>query len=387
MRSVLLVAFFLLLASTSQAVDINVPGDYSTIQAAIDAATSTDRVVVGPGTYAENITLKDAVDVLSTDGPGSTTIDGGGVDVRTVVADGVVAIFEGFTITGGDATTNGGGMQVVNNSILMVVDCVFTGNNADGQGGGMSVQGAQADVSNCVFSMNTAAGGAAVYVDDTQVSEVFFTDCEMYDNTATGPGGAMTIRNGAADIVRCSFHGNTATNLGGAISSDGSELLVSECAFYLNTGSEGGGVSMNAVSSGEIDQCTFYMNSAALGGCISCTNDSDPTISYSILAGSTAGAALDCGLGSEPIVDCCDMFGNDGGDALPACAVSTGNNISADPQFCMVAPEMSGIFTLQSDSPCTALNSACGLIGRDEEACGTDSVDPSTWGRIKSSYR
>ncbi len=34
---------------------INVPGDFATIQAAIDAAVDTDEIIVAPGTYFETI--------------------------------------------------------------------------------------------------------------------------------------------------------------------------------------------------------------------------------------------------------------------------------------------------------------------------------------------
>jgi len=41
-----------------------VPTQYATIQAAIDAAQSLDQVVVEPGTYGENLTLRTGVDVM-----------------------------------------------------------------------------------------------------------------------------------------------------------------------------------------------------------------------------------------------------------------------------------------------------------------------------------
>ena len=42
---------------------LHVPGDYPTIQGAIDAATDGDEVIVSQGIYTENLVLKSGVDV------------------------------------------------------------------------------------------------------------------------------------------------------------------------------------------------------------------------------------------------------------------------------------------------------------------------------------
>lgn len=140
--------FFLLLAiialatvlplSTASARRIlNVPGDYPTIQAAIDAASRGDTVLVAPGEYVESITLKPWVTVKSADGPEVTTIrgngwytwEGWGVIPYTVVGASDSTI-SGFTITGDVRWWPGGGMGIINRRVssLKITNNIITGN-------------------------------------------------------------------------------------------------------------------------------------------------------------------------------------------------------------------------------------------------------------------
>ena len=69
-------ALSLTAALVAHAGTITVPGDFATIQEAMDAALDGDLVLVSPGLYEESIDfLGKAITVQSTDGPGATTID------------------------------------------------------------------------------------------------------------------------------------------------------------------------------------------------------------------------------------------------------------------------------------------------------------------------
>jgi parallel beta-helix repeat protein len=56
-----------LFAAQTQGKNLNVPKDFATIQAAMDAAKAGDTVLVWPGEYAESIVFKDGVRLVGTD--------------------------------------------------------------------------------------------------------------------------------------------------------------------------------------------------------------------------------------------------------------------------------------------------------------------------------
>jgi len=178
------------------------PGDpYCSIQTAIDNAVDFDEIVVAPGMYFETIDfLGKAVWLRSTDGPGATIIDAGGlVEVSVVTCDsgeGSGTVLDGFTITGGtgdpsvpdDEGTAGGGMVNVDSSPT-VTNCTFSGNSASFGGGMANWPGSDPTVISCTFSGNSALDGGGMY--NTDGSSPIVTNCTFSENTADDDGGGM----------------------------------------------------------------------------------------------------------------------------------------------------------------------------------------------------
>ncbi|MBU2008954.1 MAG: hypothetical protein KJ624_03775 [Chloroflexi bacterium] len=103
----LVLSFSLVTAVPAVAATISVPGDYLTIQAAINAAFDGDTIVVAAGTYPELISINKGVAVQGA-GVGSSIIDASGsAAVGNVVsitnASGDV-LFDGFTVKTGTST-------------------------------------------------------------------------------------------------------------------------------------------------------------------------------------------------------------------------------------------------------------------------------------------
>ena len=97
---------------------INIPADYSTIQAGIDVATNGDTILVQPGTYIENINFNGKnitvgslfLTTADTSYISQTLIDGNqnGSVVTFESGEDSTAVLVGFTVTNGGNASCGG---------------------------------------------------------------------------------------------------------------------------------------------------------------------------------------------------------------------------------------------------------------------------------------
>ncbi|UCE65787.1 MAG: hypothetical protein JSU85_13120 [Candidatus Zixiibacteriota bacterium] len=95
----------ILIPISAKAVIIHVPDDCPTIQAAVDSCSGGDTVMVAPGIYSgdgnRNISIVGkSIAVISADGPISTIIDGGVIEIGfNIIAGGESSsLIQGFTI-------------------------------------------------------------------------------------------------------------------------------------------------------------------------------------------------------------------------------------------------------------------------------------------------
>ncbi len=237
---------------SSQAAILAVPGDYPTIQSAIDAATDGDEVVVEPGIYSETIDFlgKDIV-VRSAMGPEKTILDGTGLDsslVRCVSGEPATARLAGFTLRKGwagsplPANTSviiGGGLAVSNASPT-IENCHFI-NNRTYYGGGAYFYQSESRVVDCVFHQNRAytdGGGEQVFRGHVVFEGGGFT----YNLDVNSHGGGVHVTQGSATFMDCSLSNNTA-NIGGGITfyATGGLVTLDGCEIDGNIAEVAGG--------------------------------------------------------------------------------------------------------------------------------------------------
>jgi len=158
----------LICCTASYCAVINVPGDYSSIQTAIVAASNFDTILVGSGTYHENLDfLGKRLVVASTAGPLATSIiaaNSTSPTVRMITNEPGGTELSGFTITGSNAS----GIRISEASPTITGNIIHGNNNTHTYSGG-------------AIRVQYGVG-------------VVITDNIMYDNHVSNWGGAIFIR-------------------------------------------------------------------------------------------------------------------------------------------------------------------------------------------------
>ena len=397
------------LASPPPTSVIHVPGDFPTIQEAIDAAPEGSEILVAPGSYKGPLNTNlnfngKALELKSSGGPEVTIIDGQADGHRGFIfqsGETASAIVDGFTITRGyysifrnnssptirncifsrsfylavscdnsspifsqckfldnPEAASASALECINNSFPTIDECLFARNDASGglMGGGISVRFSSLRVSNSVFRDNDAEGGGGIAA---AYSSVFIDHCDFQGNVADNKGGAgIHLDHSTATITNSRFFDNRVC-FGGALNSWSSTVTVSNCSFAANGG-------------------CYQVGGFGTSGTL--------TLENTIIAWG-AGSALLCS--GTVTLRCCDIFGNQGGDWTECLAGQLGieGNFARDPQFCDIAI---GDLTLQGSSPCLPGNHPqgedCGLIGAFDQGCGPTAVELSTWGAVKAAF-
>lgn len=254
------------------AATINVPSDYSTIAAAITAASSGDTIEVAAGTYQETGLEIASSKTLTINGAGasSTIIDAAAAGRVFSILDGGTATITNLTITNGSMTGAGGAAITVGAASSLTL-------------------------TNCMLSNNTVSGGDGGAVNTSTSAELNIRYCLFYNNSGTGAarGGAIGLGSGAQALISHTiFRSNLAVNSGGAIYSDTATITLARCFGYSNQAQQGGFYGTNGGSTLTVSDSTFEGNqatdSSAAGGGAILLESSDGTIRRSIFNNNTS---------------------------------------------------------------------------------------------------
>jgi hypothetical protein len=267
------------------------PGDYTTIQDAIDDAAIGDEVLVADGTYMGNRNVKLFVDrkvtIRSQNGPNYSTIDCEG-NGRAITFSGAAtegAVLRGFTIKGGNLVDRGGGILCQSGAKPTIDNCIITGNTAIvkvvnpvtgtvtemGFGGGIAcVLNSSPVITNCHIEGNSAGSGGGG-LSCTNSSSPMITSCTITKNNGGNFGGGVYMASQSSPSISSSMvTGNSAARYGAGFYCSGTSLpSITNCTLAENSTSdaaaEGGGLYLYSGSQATITNSILWDNSASLG--------------------------------------------------------------------------------------------------------------------------
>jgi predicted outer membrane repeat protein len=207
---------------------------------------------------------------------------------RTENSDHVVtcegnSIIDGFTITGGNSSSNsirvggsGGGMY--HKGSAQISNCTFTKNSAYVKGGGIYNSQGELTLINCTFSRNIAVytGGGGLYNDRSDPNLINCTFIENVARNGNSGGGGIYNKYSSPILAGCVFIRNTAGEGGGIynFNQNSGNPTLRNCLLVGNQAYRGGGI-YDYKAAPILTNCTFAWNSSDDGNALYSRSDSE----------------------------------------------------------------------------------------------------------------
>ena len=175
---------------------LNVPGDYATIQEAIDAAIDNTKIIVAGGTYNETLEIKNkilTIEGAGAEGDGNSVVSGSSNNSETGVTvfdiENSSVMLKGFLITTGRLGLN-----------LVASDVYVESSVIEQNWMGILTYKSSVGFESAKIKNNTFIGA-----DITSTSQLYITNSEV---TANNTRGILIFNNSGAQIENCTINNN-----------------------------------------------------------------------------------------------------------------------------------------------------------------------------------
>jgi hypothetical protein len=260
-------------------------GTHTTIAAAITSATTGDTIMLLPGTYTENPTLKAGVNITGWPCDGGASGQATNVSSNVIILGTCTAAFTGSaSYSGIQFVTNAAAALALtgaNASNLIFNNCSFVANNSTA----ITLNAANSNLNffNCVF--NSAASN--LLFAETTSSGAIFQSCVI---RLSGTPAASTIAVSTWEFVGCNIQGLKITT-----SATGS-VVADSCAwiYAANTLLTTAGTGMSAINNCNLQSTSASTISAGVGTTVTITESSISSSNTNALTG--AGSIITSGV-------------------------------------------------------------------------------------------
>lgn len=232
----------------------NVPGDYITIQAAVDDPVC-EVIDLANGTFTETVTIDRSLTIQG-QGSSNTTIDGDAkgsvftIQPGNTVSITDVTITNGLSIYGGGGGIRNEGSSLLVKSSLIISNSAILGGGIDSSTDSSSIECSKTHILDSIISNNQATdgpgGGISSYSTPNCNNEVIIENSQLSENSTRqnysgGEGGAIFLVTGPTYISNSIITANKA-NTGGGITAIGGQLTIISSQVTNNQAYFGGGV-------------------------------------------------------------------------------------------------------------------------------------------------
>jgi predicted outer membrane repeat protein len=284
-RAFILAICFPLVVTSALGADRLVPGQYNSIQSAINASASGDRILISAGTYRESIRFSGKsvmVEGVPGQRPGDTVIispAGSAVVIADSTAYSGTIGLRNLTIDGESGQKSGAGVVVSYLGLdanLLIERCILRNlRSTQTDGGALYLGHPSCTIRQCAFSRNTSTvHGAAIYAYDGVQASVEHCSFDGHDY---GTGTFYSRTNAKLTVRDCEIRGSntlTAHWQNGIVTYSGNVGCgignLSNGGYVDGGGNDWGGPCPDCDSDGIID---IEEAVSGLGGCADCNGD------------------------------------------------------------------------------------------------------------------